>query len=90
MVDPDTNRTYYFNVDTEESLWERPHEYFSEEDDEDDSNRAPRGKSRWTAHEDPEYGEIYYYCAETAESVRTRDTVVAHIFSPLFYCRVGA
>ena len=79
-TDPSSGATYYFNTETQISVWERPAEmdqqqtFFPNDREVEtpplpEEDEAPEPSTPWEAKTDPASGATYYFNSETHESV---------------------
>lgn len=61
-VDPNTQKTFYFNASTQETKWERPQVAQAASPQPAQSAGLPAG---WAEHVDPGSGKTFYYNAQT-------------------------
>ncbi|GMH55048.1 hypothetical protein TrLO_g10028 [Triparma laevis f. longispina] len=70
--DDGNGNTYYFNTETEESVWEKPDDFDDAADDDSGDNNSSDGEEEladgWEARDDGS-GNTYYFNNETEESV---------------------
>lgn len=87
-TDPDSGEPYFVHVETHETTWDRPDDYFSDADGDaaaaaagDDapapasaapSHAQARTRSRWVPVEDADSGAVYYVHKDTRESTWDR------------------